>query len=372
MMTDKLKLIRSQKAAVVWTVVLALPLLLTLVDSALFLWSLFLLIYLVPWGACTACMTGGLLPMLVGAVSGVLCLAKLFGAAGAGAGILLLLPPMIVFARGQINQTRFPRMVRDMFVAFVVSQLAVLTLLRFTVTGGDVFTAAGAAAQKAISDMGVMGDYMLYLFENMGLLSIPESLAGVASGASLPLPLPLRAELLSQVGNLVSSYLLTLVPVLLTGTNLEMAVMAVALSQHYGRKSRLRRGARDEFFPAIDMPMLKKWYVPRRWGLGFALLGLGYFMPYLSNAVVPVIIGNMCFSVFSTVFTLQGMAVLNDIQHKRGTGKFWRRALPVLLSLILPISLILVGLVDQKSDPRRLRTGSGTQDSAANQSDELI
>lgn len=359
----KLPMIRSTKAAVIWSLVLALPLLLLLYDRMFLLWSLFLILYVLPWGLGVSCLTGGLAPMLVGTAGGIAALYLSFGGLGALVGALMILLPAVVFCVLNMKEIAFASACRWMIFALFTGEAAALAVMRFAAPGGDILGAVAAAAQKAITDMGDAGDLMLNLLENFGMLSIPESLMELAAGASLPLPDALRSELLNQVGDLTRAYLLTLIPMCLGGLNLYFGVGAIGLSQHFGRKSSVKRGAQEPF-PQLNMPMLHNWHLPKPWGLVFALMGLGAFLQQIGGSPVPVLIGELLYGLFTTAYTFQGIAVINDIQHKRGTGRGWRIALPVLLMMFLPMVLILAGIMDQARDPRGLRRRPGEEENA--------
>ena len=366
----KLPMIRSTKAAVIWSLVLALPLLLLLSDRMFLLWSLFIILYVLPWGLGVSCLTGGLLPMLVGTGSGIAALYISFGSLGALVGALMILLPAVVFCVINMKEVPFAAACRWMIFALLTGQAAALAVMRFAAPGGDILGAVANAAQKAITDLGDAGDLTLNLMENFGLLSIPESLMELAAGATLPLPDALRSELLNQVGDLARGYLLTLIPMCLGGMNLYFGVGVIGLSQHFGRKSRVKRGSQEPF-PQLGMPMLQNWHLPKPWGLVFALMALGVFLQQIGGSPVPILIGELFYGLFTTAYTFQGVAVINDIQHKRGTGRGWRIALPVLLMIFLPMVLILAGVMDQARDPRGLRRKPGAEENRNDNNDMI-
>ena len=350
-------MIRSPKGAAIWSLVLALPALLMRLDPVFFLWSLFLILYVLPWGMCTACMTGGMLPMLVGLAAGIASLYGAGGAAGAAVGALLLLPPATAFCVITVKEIRFQDAVKWMLFALVTGLCAALLLLRSQVPDGDLARAAGETASAWFTGMGDTGDMMLFEFEQFGMLQIPESLFSLARTASIPLPDELRNELLLQVRSAVGQYVNLLLPVQLAGVSLYSAVASVSMSQHYGRLSLLKRGAKEPF-PALGMPHLRFWRIPRRWGLAFGLCGLGVLIELVTEAPAAVMVGDALYCVFSTVYTIQGIAVVNFLQHMRGSKRVWHYAVPVLLLLLLPLVPVLLGILDQARDPRGLR-GAG-------------
>ena len=102
------------------------------------------------------------------------------------------------------------------------------------------------------------------------------------------------------------------------------------------------------------MPPLRDWHIPRPWGLRIGILGAGYFLSLSANGALNLL-GKMFFSLFSAVYSIQGIATLNFIQHKKGTRRGWRVALPIILSMLMPNALMFLGLIDQVMNIRMLR-----------------
>ena len=102
------------------------------------------------------------------------------------------------------------------------------------------------------------------------------------------------------------------------------------------------------------IPHLSLWHLPRPWGLRIGILGLGYFLVSSDNTALAML-GQMFYCLFTTVFSIQGLATLNFVQQKKGSRYQWRVALPVVLTLAFPNTLTILGLMDQLTNMRMLR-----------------
>ena len=81
--------------------------------------------------------------------------------------------------------------------------------------------------------------------------------------------------------------------------------------------------------------------------LALGLLFQGSAVPALAVA------GIILYYVGQAVFSIQGAAMINFSQHARGTGRFWRVFVPLLL--ISTTLLMVVGIFDQIVNVRGLR-----------------
>ncbi len=101
------------------------------------------------------------------------------------------------------------------------------------------------------------------------------------------------------------------------------------------------------------MPPFSQWHIPRGvgWKVGVALAA-GYVLrisdgPALSTA------GVLLYGAASSVFAIQGLAAVNYFQKNRGTRRFWRVFVPLLLMTTgFPM---IIGVFDQINNFRGLR-----------------
>ena len=106
-------------------------------------------------------------------------------------------------------------------------------------------------------------------------------------------------------------------------------------------------------FPDLEMPPLQTWHIPRGigWQVGLALIG-GYLLRFSGTHAVKIA-GIMLYAAASGVFMIQGAAFINFMQKRRGTKRFWRVLVPLLL-MTTPF-LMFIGIFDQFNNVRGLR-----------------
>ena len=307
-------------------------------------------------------LTAGMVPML-GCLALLLAVFALTGPwLLTACAALYLLPALAVYAWCLSGRIPFWRAVGLTAGALAVSQAAILLLLQSR-TQGQMYLAAGNLAAQAVNGTAYR-DSLLYSLVSAGLLRVPASMADsavVAVPGGYALSSEVLGELLLQVRGGVQELLRSLVPSLLvTGSGLN-ALLGLSLGIRYGTQAAQKRAfRRDEplqEIPDLSMPPLRAWHLPRPWGLRVGVLGLGYFLVRAGGNQTMIMLGALMFQVFALCFGVQGLAALNDSQHKRGTGRGWRGAAVVLALLlrIVQIALIVVGVIDQISNARGLR-----------------
>ncbi len=119
-----------------------------------------------------------------------------------------------------------------------------------------------------------------------------------------------------------------------------------------------------------DLPRWPSWHLPRGWGLAVGALFLGWLL-YLGEGSVAML-GALCVSAASFAFGVQGASSLwwrmGQADLPNGT-----RALAVgALALFLPPVLTVLGVFDQLSDPRGLRTRDDEDDEDEDDDDDLF
>ncbi len=103
------------------------------------------------------------------------------------------------------------------------------------------------------------------------------------------------------------------------------------------------------------MDPFQRWFIPRSRGWQAAVLGVAGF--FLSRASAPALytLGNIFFQVFSALFTIQALALINYRQCLKGRRTWWRVLLPFILLWFFAGYIWIVGLADQAMDFRSLR-----------------
>lgn len=251
----------------------------------------------------------------------------LFGLYGGVAVALLLAPVVLVSAVLIEREQPFWVAVAGGGVAMFASTFVVVAMLT-VLAGSDVVTALTGYMNQALSVTGGVGDMML------GLMSgILDQQGGFGAPAT-------REELVSSVVMIADSALRLEIP-------MQMVTAAVAcglLGQAILRKGLLRRGIKVEY------PPLRTWRVPKGWGriLGGTLAAL-----YLLAQLVPSSMTTMFYvfsGVFNQVFSLQGIASLCYLVHKRGKSARWQALIFAAGYFLVGTVAVMIGISDQAMD----------------------
>lgn len=362
-------MIRSVRAGVVGTALIAVPLLALSCFPLTGVYVALLTLLVLPVALCTVGLVCGLLPMLVSAAFGLFSLYRAMGSMALGLGAVYVLPILLAFL--VIVSQRIPFWKGcAILIGVHVAALAAVYLLLQQGTGGNLYTAAGDAAASALQDW-ELGDMMLYQLYTMGLIGLPEKLA---DGMLLPvlggytLSAAARTDLLLSLRTLMNSLLTLWIPSTIVSQSLLGGVGCLLLPLRFGYVAAERRAFRGNAtegyvtredgrqavdFPDLGMPPLSLWHLPRGigWKVG-AALAVGYFLRQ-SAAPAAAIAGILLYSAASSIFTIQGMALIHFMQKSRGVRMVWRVVVPLVLLLFSVLSL--VGIFDQMTNIRGLR-----------------
>ena len=385
---------RSPRAGLLGAALMALPMIVFSLSPLLGGYLIALILFAWPTAVCLAGLCCGSLPMLMGTAGALLAMGRVFGQQGLLLTAVYLLPVLAAFLYVIVTRTPFKRGCVMLIVAHVVALAAVFWLLQ-QLAGGDLYGRAGQLAMEGLQTW-ELGDTLLYEFYAMRLLELPASLA---EGALVQVPGgytlsdAARADLLLSAKALVTAVLPVMVPSLLVrqsilggvgclllplrlggalqsrreGTEADADVPDDAPSQDAAepsdattaavlqsiRRPSMRPDPVPAGFPDLGMPPFRAWHLPRGigWQVGLALV-LGYMLQ-VSAVPALAVAGAMLYAAAGAVFSVQGAALINFIQHTRGTKRFWRILVPLLL---LSTSLLLIaGVFDQITNVRGLR-----------------
>lgn len=354
-------LIRSPRAAVLWTIVLLLPLALMLASPLLMPYGLLMTYYVAPCALCMASVLGGLLPMLAGIVSCVAAMHIFFGLTGALLGCLYLLPVCAAFIAVFSVKPKFIKAVIAVGGAMFCSQIALFFLLQ-SMTGGQMYLAAGDAVGAYVASMPECDMLLITLYQS-GLIGAASELSGdmlIETIGGYTLTEAARQDFLLSLSNIVGNLLSALVPSAIVSHSVYIGVAAVALTVRSGRVQWQREAFRSDqqdhaSFPDLSMPPLAKWHLPRGWGMRVGVLAVGYLIMSFGRSQALLLAGTLMYAAFSSVYAIQGIAFVNFIQHKRDTKISWRIFAPILMFLFVHQALVILGVVDQISGARALR-----------------
>ena len=366
-------LVRSTRAAVIWSAVLVIPILLLSRSVLSGLYTALILVYLTPVLLCMAGLCAGSLPMGLGLAAAVTGMYMLAGAQGAGLTAIYLLPILAAFVYIILRRVPFWKGCAVMIGVHAAAFVAVFALLQ-SWAGGSLYQAAGAAAEDALTRW-ELGDYLLFeLYEPLGIIQLTQEQAerlmkDAFQGGAFTLPEDIRRDMLLSVSSLISESLQALVPSLIVSQSILGGVGCLLLPLRFGYLAQEKRrflasDAADEAerepaesqpvdFPDLGMPLLRTWFIPRGvgWQVGAALVA-GYLLRYAQVPALSVA-GMILYAGASAVFSLQGLALLNYMQHLRSRKRVWRMIVPLLLMMTRIMTLL--GIVDQVVNLRGLR-----------------
>ena len=374
-MEKQLPLVRSAKACVTGALLVALPFLFFMLPGQRILGPLpalyasLLILYLLPAALCLVTTVCGLMSAMAGFAAAMACIASLTGPQGFALAALYLVPVFAAFLVVLRFEIPFWKSLLAMIAVHAAALTAVFLAAR-GMAGGDLYTGAGDAVASFLENWD-MGDLMLYQMYSMGLIDLKSDLAGsalmqVAGGYALSDAA--RADMLLSVRSLITSLMRGMAPHLIVSQSVTGGTACLLLSLRFGylaeeKRAFLRNDPPDEEadggrkrpvnFSDLGMPPFHQWHIPRGmgWQVGVALIA-GYILrtsdtPALETA------GVLLYGAASAIFTIQGLAVINFLQKKRGSKRFWRVLIPLLLSgTAIPM---IAGLFDQINNFRGLR-----------------
>ncbi len=374
-MKNQLPAVRSVKACVTGALLVSLPFLFFMLPGQRILaplpalYASLLVLYLLPAALCLVTMVCGLAASAVGLMTAMACMASLTGSQGLMMAALYVIPVFAAFLILVQLEVPFWKSLLAMIAAHAGALTAVFLLAR-SIAGGDLYNGAGEAVASFLEKWD-MGDLMLYQMYSMGLIGLKSDLADtvlleVVGGYQLSAAA--RTDMLLSVRSLITDILRTMAPHLIVSQSITGGTACLLLSLRFGflaeeKRAFLRddsvieeakRGTKQHVnFPDLGMPPFSQWHIPRGmgWQVGVAL-ALGYLLrisetPALSTA------GVLLYGAASSIFSIQGLAAVNYLQKKRGTRRFWRVLLPLLLMTTgIPV---VVGVFDQINNFRGLR-----------------
>lgn len=233
--------------------------------------------------------------------------------------------------------------------AFVFS-LALLFFILQKQAGGALYSAAANAAVTGLENMPAR-DNLLYTLWQSGFLThglpgdtqaiVTDNLGGWTFNPAV------LSEFYKQISSRLTALLSTFFPSMLTGYSIILSLPIMGLA--------IKMGVRRDLSPRLDMPPFSKWFIPKSQNPLMLILAAGYFLASFSNNIVLQTTGQLMYNVFSTLFLIQGLALLNSILKNRGAKPLIRFILLVLLMVILSPAALILGVFDQLTDPRKLR-----------------
>ena len=277
-------------------------------------------------------------PVCMAVCSGILVAlcSTLFGVWGGLSAALLIVPTVIVSGVMLERDHPFWESVAASGVTMFASMGVVVALLSM-MAGNDVVTAPTQIMREMLDAYSGLGDMVLTVMMQLGILSAPE---GVELGGMAALDPQVREQLIDSLVMLMDSMLRLELPMqMATG-----AVTAGLLGQAVLRKGVIAGGQQTEY------PHLKTWRVPKGWG---RILGGTLAVLYLLAMLVPQSMNTMFYvfsGVFNKVFAIQGIAAVCYMLDKHGKSAAWQGAVFIAGYFFLGSFAVMVGIFDQAAD----------------------
>ncbi len=273
---------------------------------------------------------------------------------------LYLWPFAVIHAVCFARKIPFLQSVAAHVAVLAVSQTAILLILR-PYLGGNLFSGGADFLVQQIS-ASPYGDQILLQLYQSRLLDVPEEMlkgvralmeafiASLAPGSLMP---SVRTELLNGLRTLLENSLYSFLPATVINNAILAGVFGVAFPIV---------AARSRQIPVMEMAPFATWHLSRSNGLKVFILGLGNFLPTLFPNPGMLLAGNMMWAAFSTIFVIQGAALMDFFQTRGGNRPFTRRLWPCVIYLFIPTLLMIMGVADQFLNIRGIRKPKDRED----------
>lgn len=314
---------------------------------------------LAPLALCLLLTNAGLLPAVLSACS---CTFAVYTAMGAQAALLCAGYLLLTFGTFTVCYARgvhFWKTVLCTVLAHVLAQTAALLVLQL----GAGFAMDEAAAQwftKAVDAMPERDAVLISLYR-VGYIKLPDDMLDNAvilqNGVRVLAP-EVVSEMLKGLDTLASGLVRTWAQLSPVTISLYCGVFAPTLALYFGARTQQRRVFRNQSKgEAIDlsMPPLSQWFLPRGWGLRVGLLAPGYLLALFASSDAVYIAGQILWNAFTTVYAIQGLAVLDHLLKARSARPLTRKILMLALFVLLRGVLVVLGVMDQVLNLRKLR-----------------
>ena len=263
--------------------------------------------------------------------------------------VLLFLAPVLIVS-GALVERGSP-----MFIGAGVSSAAMfiscglvmglLTLL----AGSDIVTAISGLCRQAFEATGKMGDSLLVMLMELGLIAEPDGLSYLESSGLLSLDAAARSDMIDQLILAIDSMLRLEIPMQMSTGSIAAGVIGQAA---------LRKGLRSRG-EAVDCPALHTWRIPEGWG---RVLGGTWAILLVFSMLFAGRVSSMYYvftGVVELLFSLQGIAAVCYLLHERGKGSVLKGIVFVLGFTLLRSMAIVLGIADQAVDITKRREKLG-------------
>ena len=277
----------------------------------------------------------GIAIILFASISGVIFSAWSAGAWGIVCGLLFCLPVVLSVAITTERKTPFWLSAAIVAAVGFISCCLIVGIIGWR-SGTDVVSAMTQMIREQISQMTDLQEMLLYIMNRYGLLV--DAMGNEIQQAALSAEQ--KTQVASQMISMMDSVLRLQIPMQITSG----ALVCGALGEHALRRGLRKRGA-DTSYPAF-----RTWYLPKGWG---GVLGITLAALFACNLLLPQYTQGMFYvywGLFSTVFTLQGIATDCWLVHGQKESVFLQGLVFVLGYGVATMPAMIIGIADQAFD----------------------
>lgn len=198
------------------------------------------------------------------------------------------------------------------------------------------------------------GAQLLYNFYAAGLVPLETSMTAVTEGADgiLYMSAEVRDQLLLGLRARLDEALELGIP----SISVYLVALTTLLAVMLPVTVRRRRGEKDE------TPRFDRWHLPKDMGRPIACLFLGAALPMLTSVPALVAMGQLMYAVASVVYSVMGASVLRFASKLGGRRPVISWVMILLAAVAIPQMLMVLGVLDQWKDLRRLNKNNETEE----------
>ncbi len=273
-----------------------------------------------------------------------------------------LLPTTAVMLYCLAKRIPFARTAVFLTATYVLSVLTIYVALNL-VTNNHAYALAVEYIMEGLDALPGR-DTLLYIMVNNGLLS----LSGLAENTPIfdettrdIVFLPhVLTELLAQARMRLNLLLRSFPPSLMTSYSIMLSSMGLYMGIASNKSLVPNHQAENEDEPSYiasplpQTPPFSLWYIPRTLSMYLFPLAIIYLITSGMGGTLRLT-GQMMFSVFTTIYSIQGLSMLNWWLRRFTSSLFLRGLALLLFYLVFQNIAFWIGLAEQLFDSRRLR-----------------
>ena len=289
-------------------------------------------------------------PVSVGGCLAILTGFSCFFLGGWGAlSVFLFLAPVLIVSAVLVERSSPMFISAGMSSAVMFISCGMIMGLLTLLAGSDIVTAISGLCRQAFEAAGKMGDSLLVMLMELGVIAEPDGLSYLEGSGLLSIDAQTRSEMIDKLILAIDSMLRLEIPMQMSTGSIAAGVIGQAA---------LRKGLRTRG-EAVDCPALHTWRIPGGWG---RVLGGTWAILLVFSMLFAGRISSMYYvftGVVELLFSLQGIAAVCYLFHERGKGSLIKAVVFVLGFTLLRSMAVVLGIADQAVDITKRREKLG-------------